>query len=83
MHLVKTSSKGQLVIPAELRDKYGLTPGSFVYVTDTGKEIMLSPAPKNPIEGAWGRLEGGKSLSKELIKERKREKRHEKKRGSR
>jgi len=79
MPIVKTSAKGQLVIPAELRLKYGLKPGTLVYVSDTGKEIVLSPAPTHPIEAACGFLRSKKSLSKELIRERKKEHRHEKK----
>jgi len=83
MPIVKTSAKGQLVIPIELRTKYGLKPGSFVYVGDTGKEIMLTPAPVNAIVAACGMLKGGKSLAKELLKERKKELKREKKRYSR
>lgn len=83
MPIVKTSAKGQLVIPVELRTKYGLKPGGLVYVSDSGKEIVLSPVPSRPIDAACGFLKGGKSLSKELLKERKKEKAHEKKKHSR
>lgn len=82
MTKIKTSAKGQLVIPVELRKKYGLKPGSFVYLSDTGKEIILSPAPSEPIQTACGFLKGKKSLAKELLKIRKREARHEKKKCS-
>ena len=83
MTIVKTSSKGQLVIPHEIREKYGIKPGSFVYVSDGGKEIILTPAPSNLISAACGFLKGGKNLSKELIKERKKEANNEKKKNSR
>lgn len=79
MPVVKTSAKGQLVIPVELRVKYGLKAGSLVYLNDTGKEIILSPVPARPIETACGILKGGKSLVKALRVERRKELRHEKK----
>lgn len=37
------SSKGQLVIPAELRKKYRLKAGSRVVVEDQGGEIRIKP----------------------------------------
>lgn len=82
MTKVKTSAKGQLVIPAHLRAKYGLKPGSFVYVSDTGKEIVLFPAPSRPIETACGFLKGKRSLTKELLRARTKEAKHEKKKHS-
>jgi AbrB family looped-hinge helix DNA binding protein len=82
MPLIKTSAKGQLVIPVNLRDKYGLKPGSFVYVSDTGKELVLTPAPSDPVKAACGYLQNKTSLSKELLKARKKENRHEKKKRS-
>jgi len=82
MQIVKISSKGQLVIPSQMREEYGLKPGSFVYVNDTGSAISLTPAPANLIKAACGFLKGKDDLAKELIKERRKEYKHEKKKNS-
>ena len=43
--IVTVSSKGQLVIPAEIRKKYGIEPGQKFVVVDMGDHISLVPAP--------------------------------------
>lgn len=60
MAIVKTSAKGQVVIPAELRERIGLRAGGKVLVTlaDTGK-VVIEPVPDDPIEAACGMLQGG------------------------
>ncbi len=35
--------KGQIVIPAELRRKYGITPNTRIAILDNGNEIILRP----------------------------------------
>ena len=55
---VTVSSKGQLVIPAPVRKRYGLSPGSRVEVLDTGKEIVLVPIPKDVFKASRGLLKG-------------------------
>lgn len=35
---------GRLVIPKELRDRLGITPGSTVTLTDAGTGVLLEPA---------------------------------------
>jgi AbrB family looped-hinge helix DNA binding protein len=47
--VLKVSQKGWVVIPAELRKKYNLEPGSEVYVVDCGGVLALVPAHENPI----------------------------------
>ena len=42
----RVSSKGQFVLPARLRRKYGIDPGEEVDVIDFGDEIVLVPVPK-------------------------------------
>jgi len=43
---VKVSTKGQLVLPARLRKKYGIAPGKDVEVLDFGDEIVIVPPPE-------------------------------------
>ena len=73
MLTVTVSAKGWVVIPAELRKKYGIKPGSKLQFVDYGGALELIPVPDNPIEAAAGMLKGGKSLTEALIAEHRRE----------
>ena len=64
------SQKGWVVIPAELRKKYRLTPGTEVTVVDYGGVLSIIPAMRDPIKQGRGMLKGLPSLTDELIKER-------------
>lgn len=55
---VTVSSKGQLVIPAAVRKRYHLTPGSRVEILDTGVEIVLVPVQPQAFRRARGMLKG-------------------------
>jgi AbrB family looped-hinge helix DNA binding protein len=67
------SSKGWVVIPADLRRKYDLRPGSRVMVVDYGGVLAIVPAMENPVEQAAGMLKGGSSLTAALLEEHARE----------
>ena len=71
------STKGWVVIPAELRKKYNLLPGSEVMIVDYGGVLSIVPALKNPVKQGRGLLKGLPSLTKDLLQERKREKSRE------
>ncbi|RLI82392.1 hypothetical protein DRP07_05320 [Archaeoglobales archaeon] len=45
---VKASSKGQIVIPKDIRDKLGIRAGSVFEVTLEGNRIVLEPSAKPP-----------------------------------
>jgi AbrB family looped-hinge helix DNA binding protein len=70
---VTVSEKGWIVIPAELRKKYDLRPGTEVSVVDYGGVLALVPAMAKPIRQAAGMLKGRTSLTGALTAERKRE----------
>ena len=55
---VTVSAKGQLVIPAAVRQRYRITPGTRIEVLDTGKEIVLVPVLKNSFRASRGMLKG-------------------------
>lgn len=63
------SDKGWVVIPAELRKKYRLSPGSVVQIVDYGGVLALVPALNDPIQQAAGMLKGPVSLTGALLKE--------------
>ena len=70
MPIVKTAAKGQVVIPAEIREKIGLKPGGRVLITFvSNKQAMLEVLPDDPIEAAGGFLQDGPSLTDALLKE--------------
>lgn len=73
MHTVKVSAKGWVVIPKELREKYGLKKGTYVQVVDYGEVLALIPLPEDPVEALHGMLEQGPSLTDDLLSERARE----------
>jgi AbrB family looped-hinge helix DNA binding protein len=70
MNTSTLSQKGWVVIPRELRKRYGLKKGDVVQVIDYGGVISIIPASKNPIKDAQGMLKSKKSLVKELMKSR-------------
>ena len=71
MKRAKVLAKGQIVIPAALRKKYGIEPGTEIQVFEYGNMIYLVPPAKDPIEQAMGCLPSTPSLSEQLLKERK------------
>ena len=74
MPIVTTSAKGQVVIPAKLREKAGIKPGDKVSVTLTSDgKVLMEPVPEDPVEAAHGVLRGESSLTEALIVERKRQ----------
>jgi AbrB family looped-hinge helix DNA binding protein len=74
------SNKGWVVIPAELRKKYNLLPGTEVVIVDYGGVLSIVPALDNPIEQGRGLLKGLPSLTQDLLKERAQERSREERR---
>jgi antitoxin PrlF len=60
---VQLSTKGQIVIPAELRERYGLEAGTQFVVEDGKGCIILRPITKAYIKSLRGFLKNGPSLS--------------------
>ena len=67
---LRISQKGWVVIPAELRKKYHLEPGSEVDLVDYGGVIALVPVLKDPVRQGFGILKDGPSLTQALLDER-------------
>lgn len=64
------SEKGWVVIPQELRERYGLKKGDRVHIIDYGGVISIVPGSETPIKNAMGMLKGKTSVVKALIKSR-------------
>jgi AbrB family looped-hinge helix DNA binding protein len=70
---VTVSEKGWVVIPVQLRRKYGLKPGTAVSVVDYGGVLALVPTLAKPVRQAAGMLKGSTSLTRALLAEHRRE----------
>ncbi len=68
-HMATVSSKGQLVIPAELRRKYRLKAGTRVSVNDADGEIRISPNPYDDLLALRGKF-SQYPLEEDLLEER-------------
>jgi AbrB family looped-hinge helix DNA binding protein len=68
--------KGQIVIPATLRRKYGIKNGTKIIVTDNGDSIMLKPVTEQYLRNLQGSLKG-KGTLKVLVDERRKDKERE------
>lgn len=73
----KVTQKGQVLIPAPIRKKLGITRGSKLKVEEHAGEVILKPLLKNPIKEARGMLREGKSALDELLRSRKEESQYE------
>jgi AbrB family looped-hinge helix DNA binding protein len=74
------SSKGQVVIPAELRQQYGLEKGTPATWTDEKGRLVLTPITLQRIREIRGFLKpkpGEPSMFEELFAERARERERE------
>jgi len=71
MAKVKTLSKGQIVIPADIRKRYQIKPGSELQIMEYGGIIYLIPPVDDPIKEACGLLPPKPSLSKRILEDRK------------
>jgi len=70
---VKLSRKGWVVIPASMREKYGLKPGANLQVVDYGGVLAIVPAFKDPVKQGAGMLKGDDSLTQAVVEEHKRD----------
>lgn len=68
MNSVKVSSKGQIVIPEDIRKKLGLEKGSVVKVVLDGNKIVLMSAVEPPEETI---VSAGQKMVKQVLKESK------------
>jgi AbrB family looped-hinge helix DNA binding protein len=56
MAMVRCSTKGQLVIPADIRKRKGFTPGAYVMVEETEDGVVLRSLGDDPIRAGCGML---------------------------
>lgn len=71
--ITTVSTKGQLVIPSQMRAQLGIRPGTRVAVALEGDHIVLYPVSDRLVDESKGILAGGPSLADELQQERRRD----------
>ena len=71
------TSKGQIVVPAKLRKRYGLKPGTKVHFIERDQEILFQPVTKEYLQSVHGMLTSATSVTEELLKERAQDKERE------
>jgi AbrB family looped-hinge helix DNA binding protein len=71
----RVSTKGWVVIPKELRDRYGLTPGRRVAFVEYGGQLTLVPVSDDPIAALAGMFatDDGRCWTEEYLAEKRRE----------
>ena len=73
MAIVRTLSKGQIVIPAEIRKRYHIEPGTEIQIMEYEGIIYLIPPVPDAIKAACGILPLKPSLSEKLLRERRKD----------
>ena len=68
--------RGQTVIPAKLRGRYGMADGTQVEWVDTGTGLKVIPVPADPIAALRGSGRG-EGLTERLLAERARDRKRE------
>jgi AbrB family looped-hinge helix DNA binding protein len=84
MHIAtsKVTTKGQIVIPKRIREKYGIYPSTSIRWIEKKEGILMVPDSEDPIIAARGMLEGAGVL-RVYQKEKEKEKEMEEKRFAR
>lgn len=67
------TTKGQMVIPARLRRRFGIKKGTVVALSEDDGKIILQPMTRDFIHRLRGSLKEGPSALGILLSERKRE----------
>lgn len=67
---ITVSNRGQMVIPASIRKRYGIKPQSKLELLDLGKEIVIVPILEQSLSKSKGILKGLSTY--DLIKARRR-----------
>lgn len=56
MPIVTVTPKGQVMIPAPLRKRFGIKPGRKVSIDVEGDCLIIRPLPEDPVDALYGIL---------------------------
>ena len=79
MIVVTASSRGQIVIPKEIRKKLNIVAGKKLSVKAEGDQVLLTLLPDDPVEAFCGIFKDKSSLTSALTEQRKKDKEREEK----
>jgi AbrB family looped-hinge helix DNA binding protein len=79
MQVVTASSRGQIVIPKEIRKRLNIVAGKKLSVKAEGDHVLLRPLPDDPVEAFCGIFKDKSSLTRDLMENRKKDKHREEK----
>lgn len=77
METAYVTSKGQLVIPAKIRRKFGIKPGTKICFIERNNELLFQPVTKEYIRSVCGMLKSDTLVAKEFLEERAKDKERE------
>ena len=77
MESICVTTRGRIVIPARLRRKLGIKPGTKVSFIEHGSEILFQPLTKQYIRSLCGMLKDTTSATAGLLIERKKDRERE------
>jgi AbrB family looped-hinge helix DNA binding protein len=79
MQVVTASSRGQIVIPKEIRKRLNIVAGKRLSVKAEGDQVLLTLLPDDPVEAFCGIFKEKSSLTRALTEHREKEKHREEK----
>lgn len=79
MNVVTASSRGQIVIPKEIRRRLNIVAGKKLAIKTEGDHVLLTPLPDDPVEAFCGIFENKSSLTKALTEQREKDRDREEK----
>lgn len=63
MPKITVSSRGQVVIPKEIRERHGITKGMQFEILDLEDQIILVPISEDPVAALRGMFKSDKSVN--------------------
>jgi AbrB family looped-hinge helix DNA binding protein len=79
MLVVTASSRGQIVIPKDIRKRLNIVAGKRLAVKAEGDRVLLTPLPDDPVEAFCGIFKEKSSLTRALTEHRQKDKQREEK----
>ena len=67
------TTKGQVVIPSRIRNKYGMKKGTKVAFIEKGNTVLMQPLDRNYFESLAGQLGTDGEMLKSLMEDKKKE----------
>ncbi len=77
MNIVTTSSRGQIVIPKNIRNELKIGPGKRLLIKIEEAHAIIMPLPDDPVEHFCGYFKDRSSLTKALLDERQKDRARE------